>query len=408
VNVRLGLGLSSNGVRAVVVRDGRVQWAAELSLDGRTIGTTVSEVIAGAPLGRWPRPRVVAAVGPAHAQLRRLEGLPLITGNAALARVVAESAGRFFLRNGVPLITTGVRKDGTPNGEGWAAAIEKPVVSALESACRARGLRLAAVLPTMCVLPLALRGDTHTWLDGDVRAQLIMNGNTIGVIRRRIEGTECNAAAVSPEPIPALGSLGTDGWRFADAYGAAAASIRDPLAYRPTRVASAAPVLRWRLAVAAVVCAAGVAAALLAPALVARRTAARASAALAALARQRDAAATAQADLARVSDALGEVAAFDRDRRSATLLVRDLARALPTGAALVALRTDSAGGTLVALAPRAALLLGRLERVSAITTPTFVGPVTREVAGSTEVDRVTIRYRWAAPSAVPATAARRR
>jgi hypothetical protein len=84
-----------------------------------------------------------------------------------------------------------------------------------------------------------------------------------------------------------------------------------------------------------------------------------------------------------------------------TLLVNDLARALPTGGALVTLRVDSVGGTLVALAPRAAILIERLEHVPGVTTPTFVGPVTREVAGASEVERVAIHFDWARVSARP-------
>jgi hypothetical protein len=101
-----------------------------------------------------------------------------------------------------------------------------------------------------------------------------------------------------------------------------------------------------------------------------------------------------ESDLARVSGALGEVAAFGSGRRSMTLLLADLAQALPIGSALVSVSTDSAGGTLVALAPRAALLIDKLEHVPAFGTLTIVGPVTREVAAAAEVERVTLRFRW--------------
>ena len=93
-----------------------------------------------------------------------------------------------------------------------------------------------------------------------------------------------------------------------------------------------------------------------------------------------------------MSAALEEVAAFDRDRQPVTLLLEDLAHALPAGSALVTVRVDSAGGTLVALAPRAAALLERLEHVPFVSTPTFVGPVTREAAANAEVERVAIRF----------------
>jgi hypothetical protein len=410
MSVRVGIAVSTDFVRAVAVRDGAVLWGAESPVDGRPIEAVVGELIAARRLRRWPRPTVIAAVGPARAQLRRLAGLPPVVDAAALARLVSESAGRFFLRNGVPLVTTGVRRDHEGDGAGWSAAIEQPVVAALERTCRAHGLRLVAVLPTLSVIPHALNGDTLTWTDGDVCARITLSGGRLVTMRRAIS----DAAEPAPQrdelpcAVPALAVLGAEGWRFADAYGAAVASVRDPLAYRPARSASAPPVRPWRLAAAGLACGIAVASAMLGPTLAARRAAAQATVALSTLGGRRHAAEAAEADLARVSAALEEVAAFDRDRHAATLLVSDLARALPAGSALATLRVDSAGGTLVALALRAAVLIERLEHVPGLTSPTIVGPVTREVAAGTEVERVAIRFGWAGAPAAPAVPSSRR
>lgn len=396
MSVHVGIGITNGVVRAVAVRDGNVLWAAESSVDGRTIEAAVDDLLTARRLRRWPRPTISAAVGPARAQLRRLSGLPPIIDASALTRLVSESTSRFFLRNGVPLVTTGVRRDRDGDSEGWGAAIEQPVIAALEAACRAHKLRLAAVLPTLAVIPHALHGDSLTWDDGEVCAHVTLSGGRLASVRRTLP----DAAAPASEhdaprvAVPQLAALGADGWRFADAYGAAVASVRDPLAYRPARAASAAPISTRRLVAAGIACAVALASAILAPTLTARYVAAQATGALAALARQRRAAEGAESDLVHVSRALDEVAAFDSDRHPATLLVNDLARALPTGGALVTLRVDSAGGTLVALAPRAAALIERLEHVPGLATPTFVGPVTREVAASSEVERVAIRFSW--------------
>jgi hypothetical protein len=311
--------------------------------------------------------------------------------------LVSESTSRFFLRNGVPLFTTGVRRDRDGDSEGWSAAIEAPVIAELEAACRARGLRLAAVLPTLAVIPLALHGDSLTWDDGEVCAHLTLSEGHLTSTRRAVADATAPASERDAVPlaVPGLAALGADGWRFADAYGAAVVSVRDPLAYRPARATRAAPIPTRRLVAAGIACAIALASAILAPTLTARYAAAQATGALATLARQRRAAESAESDLVHVSRALDEVAAFDSDRHSATLLVNDLARALPTGGALVTLRVDSAGGTLVALAPRAAILIERLEHVPGLTTPTFVGPVTREVAAASEVERVAIHFSWA-------------
>jgi hypothetical protein len=403
VSVRVGIGVAGVVVRAVAVRDGNVLWAAESSVEGRSIEAAVAELLTARRLRHWPRPTIVAAVGPARAQLRRLYGLPPILDAGALARLVSESTSRFFLRNGVPLVTTGVRRDRDGDSEGWSAAIEQPVIAALESACRAHRLRLAAVLPTLAVIPHALHGDSLAWDDGEVCAHLTISGGRLTSVRRTVADPAAPASEHDAVPlaVPGLAALGADGWRFADAYGAAVASVRDPLAYRPARAARVAPIRRWRLVAAGIASAIALASAILGPTLTVRHTAAQATRTLRAVARPRRAAEAAESDLAHVSGALDEVAAFDSDRHIATLLVNDLARALPTGGALVTLRVDSAGGTLVALAPRAAILIDRLEHVPGLATPTFVGPVTREVAGGSEVERVAIHFSWARESARP-------
>lgn len=407
MTARIGIAIADGAVRGVAVRDGAVLWGAEAPIDGRSIEAAVAELLAARRLRRWMRPTVVAAVGPARAQLRRLSGLPPVVDAAALTRLVGESAGRFFLRNGVPLVTTGVRRERDGDSEGWGAAIDQPVVAALEAACRTHGLRLVAVLPTLSVLPHALHGDSLCWADGDVCARVTLSGGRLTTMRRTIAAAgDVAEAGEPPRAVPALAALGADGWRFADAYGAAVASVRDPLAYRPARAASAAPIRPWRVAVAATACAIALTSAIVGPALVSRRTAAQATTALSDLGRQRRLADGAESDLAHVSRALHEVGLFDRDRHPATLLLSDVARALPAGSALVSFHVDSAGGTLVALAPRAAVLLERLEHVPGVITPAFVGPVTREAAAGKEVERVAIHFAWPRASRAGAGGAR--
>jgi hypothetical protein len=388
-----------DAVRAVAIRDGNILWGIEAPVQGRPIGAVVDELFAARRFRGWPRPTIIAVIGPARSQLRRLSGLPSVVDAVTLTRLISESAGRFFLRNGVPLVTTSVRRG--DDGEGWCAAIEQPVIAALEAACRAHGLRLAAVLPTLSVIPHALQGDSLTWHDGDVRAHLTLSGGRLSSLRRTTAdaSASCSSDAEPPHAIAALAALGADGWRFADAYGAAVASTRDPLAHQPARSASAAPMRAWRLAVAGAAFTVALASAVLAPIIAARHAAAQAAVVLAAVGRERRAADAVESNLAHVSAALEEAATFDHERRSATLLVGDLARALPVGGALVALRVDSAGGTLVALVPRAASLIERLERMPTLSTPTIIGPVTREVVANSEVERVSIRFGWTGSSA---------
>lgn len=401
MTVRIGIGVAEGAIRAVAVRQGRVVWKAELS-SREPLELVVGELLANMRLRLWTRPTVIAAVGPAHAQLRKLTGLPPVSDRAALAQVVAESAGRFFLRNGVPLVTSGVRREGA--SEGWSAALEQPVVAALETACRACRLRLMAVYPTMAVLPSVLRGDSLSWRDGEIQAQVECEGGRLRSARRAYAIANERCVEVEPAaPVAALSALGADGWRFADAYGAAIASASDPLAHRPARSSRGVSTPRWRFYLAGAVLVASIGALAGVPALLDERSATRDARALAQLAKRRSAAMSAESDLMRVSSALNEVAAFNLDRRSMSLFIRDISRLMPVGSAIVALHADSVGGTLVALAPRAAVLIAKLEDIPGLSAPTIVGPVTREVAAGAEVERVTLRFRWSGTSVVTST-----
>lgn len=392
MSTRIGLAVGATAVRAVAIRGGSVTWAAEVPVEGRTLAEALTELFATVRVRRWPRTAVSAAVGPSFSQLRRLTGLPAVADDEVLTRLVGESAGRFFLRNGVPLVTTGVRRDS--DDVVWGAAIERPVVSALETCCAEGPYRLTSVLPSLVVLPHGLEGDSLTWRDGDVVAELSVLDGAVRSVRRTVSSDSAvTANAEAPSAVAALTGLGEQGWRFADAYGAAVA-VRAPLAYRPSRKARAVKVPAWRLALGSAALALGVFAVLLAPAVQARESARRAVTTLASVADQRRAADAAENELAVVTAALREVATFGHDRRSATLLLASLTRALPRGGALVSVRMDSTGGTLVAIVPRAAPFVESLEHVPLVATPSIIGPITREVANAAEVERVTVRFHW--------------
>jgi hypothetical protein len=107
---------------------------------------------------------------------------------------------------------------------------------------------------------------------------------------------------------------------------------------------------------------------------------------------RRRAASDTERELERVTQALAEAAAFDADRYSPTLLLADLTAALPQGSAVVAFTADTANGSVVALAPRAAAVVQPLEKVPGIVAPEIVGPVTREALAGRDLERVTIRF----------------
>jgi hypothetical protein len=342
----VGLSIERDRLRAVGVRGERVLWGVDTPLgDEVPLGEALAVFLTRLPLGRFSRPRVTVALDAMFAQTKRLAGLPPIGDARLLARTVSEHAARFFLRNGVPLVTTSVRLDA--EGRPWAAALQRPVVETIVTACRGSRVRLFGIVP---------------------------------------------AADVAHPTTEALAALGHDAARFTAAYGAAVTA--GALTWRAGPPAEdAAP--RWRLTVIASVAALALVCAVLAPGLSALAAEHRAIAHLATIAGPTRAAQRVARENDLVTRALGEVAAFDRTRRPVTMLMAAFAHTLPAGAALLALHVDSAGGSIVALAPRAGALLTSLEHVPGLASPEIVGPVTRETAGGHDVERATVRFRWA-------------
>ena len=387
MSVSLGIAVGADRVRAVALKAGRIVAATEAEVGpGDSLAAAVAELLAGAPLPRFPRPRVSVALGPSLSQTRRIAGLPPLEDGRLLAQVVREGAGKFFLRNGTPLATTGVRI--VEPGTVWAAALDERAVRAVEAGCRAAGVRVDRFVPAVAVLGRALSDARVLWPDGGTVAEVRLAGGELESVRR----LPAAQAPGTPPPaaIPALARLGEQGWRFADAYGAASLPDYEPMVLRARASTSGVP--GWRLALGGAAAAAALAFAAVAPALRAMRAEDEAVARIAAVQDRRRAAADTERELERVTDALAEAAAFDHKRYSPTLLLADLTAALPPGSAAVAFRADTAGGSVVALAPRAAAVVRPLEKVPGIVAPEIVGPVTREALAGRELERVTIRF----------------
>ncbi|HEX2781381.1 MAG TPA: hypothetical protein VHM30_17900 [Gemmatimonadaceae bacterium] len=376
------------------MRDDHLLWAGEAPLAADLpLAATIARLLQPANLPRWPRPRTVVAIGPAGAQVKHLEGLPPIANAQSLTRIVEENAGRFFLRNGIPLATTPVAL--TAPGEGWACAFEAPIVREVAEACQRLKLRLVGISPAVATITASIRSPRIVWHDGDLAAEVTHRDGALEQVRRVPIGSEAGAA--TPEVAVALAELGDEAWRFADAYGAAVARVGSPLMLEVhgimARETRGNP--RWRLAVAGAAAAIGAIAAATAPLLAARIESASARRSIAELAERRAIAMRSESDLRRVTAALNEVAAFDRQRRSVLALLSDLTARLPETSQLVAYRVDSAGGNVVALAARATDVVSALEETPGVVSPEIVGPVTRESIAGREKERVTVRFRWA-------------
>jgi hypothetical protein len=216
---------------------------------------------------------------------------------------------------------------------------------------------------------------------------------TIGSARLPAGDETKSPEADEPVLVPELRALGGDAWRYADAYGATQLSGEEALALRSDSGELDAKAAHREVRIAAVALVIALAVAVVTPISAFALRASRTSRELAAIAPRARQAERAEVDLWRISEALGEVATFDGSRRSPTQFLAQLTHALPEGSVLVTARLDSLGGAVVVLAPHATSTLASLDSVAGIAAPQIVGPVTKEVVGSRELERATVQFR---------------
>jgi hypothetical protein len=394
----IGLGIASDHVRAVAVRGAAIVWAVEAErLPDDDLSEAIVQLLRHATLPRWPRPVVVAAIGPAASQTKRLVGLPATADVTTIRAIIREGASRFFLRNGIPLITAGVRME--ESGATWATAFDLPVVRDIEAACRTLKLRVRLIVPSIVALPRAVEPGRLGWTDGDVYSELTVADERLASTRRlSTAGRHSPDFVAIPRAIAALHSLGAEAWRFADAYGATQVPNDEPLALQSSSGELDAGSSRRAVRLAAVCLCVAMMAVIVTPVVARAVRSHRTARQLLAIGRRAREAEAAERDLARMSEALAEVTNFEASRRSPTLILSQLTRALPENAALVTVRLDTAGGTIVILAPRAAAALAALDSVKAVIAPQIIGPVTKELAGTRELERATVQFRFGSSS----------
>jgi hypothetical protein len=340
------------------------------------------------------RPCAVAAIGPSLVQVKKLSGLPLLQDSAALSAVIREGAGRFFLKNGIPLVTTDVTL--IEPGTGWAAAFEAPVVEQVRRACIDAGFTLRAIVPTAVAIGQVANSGELTWTDGSIQARLAYRDRELVACRQlRAPRSDGDNATVT-EPLlslPALVALGDDVACYADALGATRIERGERLALEVTRASRVGAASRIRTRIAATMFCVSVLAALAVPPLFAVRSAARARQRLVLIAPEARKARGIERELNQISSTLQRVSEFAAERGPVTLLLARVNAALPEHAAIIALEIDSAGGTMVALAPRASQVTDALERVSGVANPQVVGPITPATTRAGVAERVTVRFR---------------
>jgi hypothetical protein len=393
---RIGLGIGRGAIRGVVVRRGRVIWSGMTAIaDGEDLRPAIVRTLREIPRSRWRPRRVVVAVGPSSTQVKHLTSLPPTRNERLLSQAVAANAGRFFLRNGIPLRVTDVRLDLTDAGGVWVGAMETPVVAAIESACRECRIRYDGAVPAVSVVGTALapvEGERQvTWIDDDVVAALVIDRDCL--VRTRRVASNDGPAEDPPAVVAAIADIG--GWDLAGAYGAAVVDLRRAPLLRPStdeaRRRRNAVLRRGALGVMVGITAL---ATLFAPGLVAARTQRAASVTLTRLApRQRQVAET-HATLAGVTKVLERTSAFRGDRPAMTRFLSAITEAIPESTAIVMLRVDSVGGNVLALSLKGAEVLSAVRQIAGVSFAQITAPLTRETIEGAEVERVSIRFQF--------------
>lgn len=389
----IGVALADGWLRAVGVRGGTVAWAAELESGECTqeeLESAFRDLRTHIPGRSRRRPVVTVAVGPARAQTRLVAGLPPLKDPVAIARIVQESASTFFLRDGAPLVTTGVRFAGETSA--WAGAFARPLVDDLTAACRAAGVRLRAIVPAVVSSGGAFEAGRFVLTDGPVHADVVVEAGRLTGVRRFTNGTG-PLPDVHARTTDALAGLGSDARRYAVAFGAAVMRTDEPVVLRPAKTPGAprtAP--RWRAAVAVAGAVLASVGACMAPGITATRAADSASARISALAEERRASIIAERDVRRFSSVLTRVAEFAARRPGTTALLADLARVLPDSVAITDLRLDSAGVRVTLVGTAVDGVAAALDATPGFAGVRLLGPITAESLDSRELQQVTIQF----------------
>jgi len=394
--MRIGLAVGRGAVRAVAIRGQRIVWAGEMPLASvADFEDTLGVLLATAPRARWLRPVVHAAIGPHAAQVKRVTGLPEVADGDALAAIVREAAGTYFLKNGVQLLTTRVRL--TEGGTAIAAAVDRPYVDAIRAACRTRRWRTGLIAPTAIALTHALQDAAFVWNDGALTIEVSRNvSGSLETVRTRPARPE-DAAATSFAPVPCLAALGDEARRFADAFGATALQRHEPLAVHSEGRESHTFVLpRRSLIVASAIVATGVVTAGLSP-LAAKWAGQRALAHVHQLRPGRlQVISTSLTQLDRVSAILGQARSFADDRTSVSALLGELARLLPEHSAVLAFEWTGAEargrGEITVVTANPTAVLSAVRRLPGVASVELVGGVSRQSIAGQDLQRVTIRF----------------
>lgn len=392
MSAQLGIAVTADTVRAVVLRDGKVTWAASAAYSGTD---DLADVLARLASEGGPGLRRVRIVLERDmVQLRSLDGVPLRAG--ALRRHVALQAPRLF-RNGHGPVASDVVAVALGRGRSAALAAAAPesVCRAIVQGCAAAGLALEYIAPAAEPLGATFLRPADATCDVRTAAGLERLDGVRGRVWRSRRLRQSEAA---PATHPGLAELGERATEFTAAF--AAARGRSRLNLIPSEVVARNTALASRrlrrLAVAAVVAWVAMAVTYAGRMRLAAGTAARE---LEAIRPAAESALVLRRDLNALTDAVATIREAERGRSRHLELLGALSAGLGDSVALVSLRigADSAFH-LAGYAPVADRVVATLERMPGVAAPRLDGPPGRQRMSAiglprTERDRFAISAR---------------
>lgn len=138
----LHLTVGTRVIRAETHRGGVPTWSGEAEYDSLADLTDAIARLAAVPPARCSRMRVMLERPPAQA--RTLKDLPPVR-DSDLPSLVAAQAGRFFRRNGAPLVTDAIWVTNGDRGVTQAAAVEEPLLVAIVAGAAQAGLVVESI-----------------------------------------------------------------------------------------------------------------------------------------------------------------------------------------------------------------------------------------------------------------------
>lgn len=334
----VGMVIGRTSVSVAVVRGDVIDWLRESAIDAeeerRAVVRSLLETI---PSTRRRRLALGVLVEPPLVQVRRLEGLPPVD-ERLLARLVSENAPALFLKRDGGMAIGKVHRmaDGL-----WGAAFDRDVVEEIAAVAADLRFDLRGIAPVDAFRePIAFGSN-----DLCACAVGITSSTPLVWTRKAAEGRGVAPRRLRIAMVAALFVSGIAAW--------------------------SAPIVR---------------------AVADERRMGRA------LAGMRDVEAEALrsvTELRLVTQSLDERAAFDARREGMTVLVDEIARALPESTALLSFRADSLDVNLVALGPRVTEVLPALGRVSGSHSVRVVGTLSHELVDGVRLERAAFRFRRA-------------